>query len=81
MKIRLRAFALVREMCGFEEKELTVSEGISVRELFRELRKIHCPLTDLEGTLMFAINEEYCDGDAILADGDTLAIFPPVSGG
>ncbi|OHD67012.1 MAG: hypothetical protein A2176_16195 [Spirochaetes bacterium RBG_13_51_14] len=81
MKIRIKTFATIREACGFEEKELIVSEGISVKEVVQQLKKSYRQLNDLDGALLFAINEEYCHDDAALSDDDTLAIFPPVSGG
>jgi molybdopterin converting factor small subunit len=81
MKIRIKVFANVREAFGFDERELTVSEGISVREVILLLKNIHAKLNDLNGPLFYAINEEYCMENAILTDKDTLAIFPKVSGG
>lgn len=81
MKIRIKVFANIREAFGFDERELTVSDGISVREVILLLKNIHAKLNDLDGPLLYAINEEYCLDDAILADKDTLAIFPKVSGG
>ena len=81
MKIKIKAFAAVKEACGFEDKELTVSEGISVEKILLELKKFHPGLKEFDGTLLFAINEEYCDQDSVLSDEDTLAILPPVSGG
>lgn len=81
MKIKVKAFASVREAVGFEEKELTVSEGITVKDIIHQLRKSYSPLDKFNGSLLFAINEEYCREAAELSDEDTLAIFPPVSGG
>jgi molybdopterin synthase sulfur carrier subunit len=81
MKIKIKAFANVREAFGFDEKELTVSDGISVKEVVQQLKKIYRPLNDLDGSLLFSINEEYRPDNITLSDGDTLAIFPPVSGG
>jgi sulfur-carrier protein len=81
MKIKIKAFASVREAFGFDEKELTVSEGIAVKDLIRQLTKSYQPADDREMTLLYSINEEYCRDDAALSDGDRLAIFPPVSGG
>ena len=81
MKIKIKAFASIKEACRFEEKELTVSEGISVREIIAELKKCHPALKNFENSLLCAINEEYCRPDSVLSDEDVLAIFPPVSGG
>lgn len=81
MKIRVKAFASVKEAFGFEERELTVSEGITVKDIIQQLKKSYQALNDFNGSLLFAINEEYCRETATLADEDTLAIFPPVSGG
>jgi molybdopterin converting factor small subunit len=81
MKIRIKAFASIKEACKFEEKELTVSEGISVKEILSELKKCHPSLQEFENSLLCAINDEYCPTDTILSDKDTLAIFPPVGTG
>ncbi|HOD14302.1 MAG TPA: MoaD/ThiS family protein [Spirochaetota bacterium] len=81
MKIKVKAFASVREAFGFDEKELTVSDGITVKDVIRQITRSYQPAIDREMTLLFSINEEYCRDDAPLSDGDRLAIFPPVSGG
>jgi molybdopterin converting factor subunit 1 len=81
MKIKVKAFASVREAFGFDEKELTVSDGITVKDVVRQITRSYQPARDREMTLLFSINEEYCRDDAPLSDGDRLAIFPPVNGG
>jgi molybdopterin converting factor subunit 1 len=81
MKIKIKAFANVKEAFGFEEKELTVSDGISVKEVVQQLKKSYRSLNEFDGSLLFAVNEEYRPDNIALSDGDTLAIFPPVSGG
>ena len=81
MKIKIKTFAHIKELCGFEEKELIVSQGISVADVVMELVKRHKGLDGKKDSLLFAINEEYCTQDRHLSDNDVLAIFPPVSGG
>ncbi len=81
MKIKIKTFATIRELFGFNEKELIVSDGISVKEVVRDLEMSYPSLKNIEGPLLYAVNEEYCPVDMLLADGDILAIFPPVSGG
>ncbi|HOO72599.1 MAG TPA: MoaD/ThiS family protein [Spirochaetota bacterium] len=81
MKIKIRTFASLREVCGFTEKELIVSEGIAVSEIIKELCR-NCPeFAKRKDTLLFAVNEEYCGLDRVLNENDVLVIFPPVSGG
>lgn len=81
MKIRIKTFASVRDACGFGEKELAVAGKTSVGEVVQGLER-ECPgLGRMAGRLLFAVNQEYSGADKVLAEGDVLAIFPPVSGG
>ncbi|MBN1497222.1 MAG: MoaD/ThiS family protein [Spirochaetes bacterium] len=81
MKIKIKAFANVKEAFGFDEKDLTVSDGITVREVIEQFKTICEPLNEFNGSLLYAVNEAYCPESTVLMDEDTLAIFPPVSGG
>ena len=81
MKIKIKTFAHLKELCGFEEKELLVSEGITVSDILKMLAKNYECFHNSTNSLLCAINEEYCGLDKILSDNDILAIFPPVSGG
>lgn len=72
MKVRL--FAGLRERAGWGEREL---DGVSrVGDVWSTLGLGPEP----EG-LLYAVNKEYADGEHELADGDEVAIIPPVSGG
>jgi molybdopterin converting factor small subunit len=41
----------------------------------------HAAIVSLRPTLAVAVNERYCSGATALAEGDTIALIPPVSGG
>src|SRR5215471_15758735 len=72
--IRVRVFAGLRERAGWSEKEL---DGVAtVADVWRELE-----LGDEPAGLLYAVNHEYADRDRALADGDEVALIPPVSGG
>jgi molybdopterin synthase catalytic subunit/molybdopterin converting factor small subunit len=70
----VKLFAGLRERAGWAEREL---EGIThVEDVWPSLSLGPEP----EG-LLYAVNKEYAQSDHKLADGDEVAIIPPVSGG
>jgi molybdopterin synthase catalytic subunit/molybdopterin converting factor small subunit len=74
VKVKVRLFAGLRERAGFAEREL---EGVErVADVWPALR-----LGDEPEGLLYAVNREYADAARRLADGDEVALIPPVSGG
>jgi molybdopterin synthase catalytic subunit len=74
MTIRVRLFAGLRERAGWAEREL---EGIArVADVWPALK-----LGEEPQGLLYAVNREYAARDRALADGDEVALIPPVSGG
>lgn len=79
--VRVRTFAGLREALGFKERELTLPAGSDVTAALAELGLSH-PAADLaRRRFTVAVNRNYARPDRLLADGDELALFPPVSGG
>ncbi len=81
MEIRLKTFASVADACGFKERTITVDDGSTPRFVLELLMGEFPQLSHLKDVIMAAVNEEHADFDMKLADGDELALFPPVSGG
>ncbi|MEY3284232.1 MAG: MoaD/ThiS family protein [Acidobacteriota bacterium] len=82
MTINLLFFGACREAAtGQSETALELASPVDVRTVWQSLVEQHPGLGRFETSILFAINEEYARPDQLLADGDTLAIFPPVSGG
>jgi molybdopterin synthase catalytic subunit len=72
--VRVKLFAGLRERAGWSEREL---EGLArVRDVWPALG-----LGDEPAGLLYAVNKEYAAPDRELADGDEVAVIPPVSGG
>jgi molybdopterin synthase catalytic subunit len=72
--IRVRVFAGLRERAGWSEREL---DGVAtVADVWPALG-----LGDEPAGLLYAVNQEYADRGRELADGDEVALIPPVSGG
>jgi molybdopterin converting factor subunit 1 len=78
MRVRLRFFAALREQMG-ARAERTVRAGTTVGALWRALV---AERPELGATrVRFAVKEAYVEPSYRLAEGDEVAVFPPVSGG
>ena len=81
MQITVRLFATLRQIAGWKEKSFELAEGGTLGDLMQAITLVH-PELDLTHRVTYAaVNEEYAKlSDSLKAD-DTVAIFPPVSGG
>ena len=76
VEVSVRLFAGLRELAGSDSLQLHLADGASVADALVELSG----QIDARGCLL-AVNRQYADDDLILAEGDELALIPPVSGG
>jgi len=81
MRIRVRLFAMQRQQLGVRELPLDVPDGSTIADAWRALAALHPVLGPAGPTLRFARNAAYADPATPLADGDELALIPPVAGG
>ena len=76
MRVRVRLFAALRERAGDGERELELGAGARVGDVWA-----HLGLGDEPAGLLYAVNKAYAERGRLLADGDEVALIPPVSGG
>lgn len=81
MIVRLRFFASLRERLKASEAERPLPDGATVGDLWTALCRERPDLDALGRSISFAVNREYVERDHVLADGDEVALIPPVSGG
>jgi molybdopterin synthase catalytic subunit/molybdopterin converting factor small subunit len=74
MHVTVKLFAGLRERAGWSERD--IDAGPTVGDVWRALE-----LGDEPAGLLYAVNKEYADRDRPLAEGDEVALIPPVSGG
>jgi molybdopterin converting factor subunit 1 len=78
--VRARLFARLRELAGMETETVTLPSGSTVADVYELLRRSHPALPERAGVRP-ALNQEFGEWDAEVADGDEVAFIPPVSGG
>jgi len=76
VKVAVKLFAALREQAGMRERALELADDASIAEVWPALG-----LGDEPPGLVYAVNRVYVDRGHALADGDEVALIPPVSGG
>ncbi len=81
MRVRVRLFAVQRELAGTREVSLDLPDDASVTDAWDALVTRYPALEPGRDYVRFARNGAYADGAMTLQDGDEVAMIPPVSGG
>jgi MoaE-MoaD fusion protein len=81
VRVRVRLFAMQRELVGARELGLELASGSSIETVWAALVERHPGLAPGRPSVRFARNGAYADAATPLADGDEVAVIPPVSGG
>lgn len=81
IQITVRFFGECKQLTGVERLCVDLPDASSVQAVLTTLYERYSSLTKLADRLLVAVNEQYALPDTRLAEGDTVAIFPPVSGG
>lgn len=76
VQVAVKLFAALRERAGSRERLLELADGASVDDVWGAL-----DLGDEPSGLVYAVNRTYVERGTRLADGDEVALIPPVSGG
>ena len=76
VRVTIRLFAGLREQAGAGRLEVDLPDGATVADVWSAL-----DLGAEPAGLLYAVNRAYTEPDRQLADGDEVALIPPVSGG
>ncbi len=76
MQLSIRLFAGLRERAGTGARKLELADGSRVADVWSAL-----DLGAEPSGLLYAVNKHYADAESALAEGDEVALIPPVSGG
>lgn len=81
INITVLLFGACREAAGVGELHCDLAVPATAATAWMEVARRFPTLARFERSALVAINEEHARREQALSDGDTLAIFPPVSGG
>jgi molybdopterin synthase catalytic subunit/molybdopterin converting factor small subunit len=76
MRVDVRLFAGLRELAGGGRRALELPQGAVVGDVWAAL-----DLGNEPAGLLYAVNKDYAERGRELAEGDEVALIPPVSGG
>ncbi len=76
VRVAVKLFAALREQAGARERALELADDASIDDVWPALG-----LGDEPTGLVYAVNRAYVERGTPLADGDEVALIPPVSGG
>ncbi len=81
MRIKVRLFAISKEIAGRNEIIFEVPNQISCQKVLSRLQAEIPALFSILESCFVAINGSYVDKTMGVSEGDEVAILPPVSGG
>jgi len=81
-RVRVLYFAGLRDAIGLAEEAIELPPGVhTVAALAEHLAMRHRAFADRRSHVRIARNEAFVVDDEPLADGDVIALIPPVAGG
>ena len=79
--IRVLFFGVIREVVGLREDSLDLPAGGNLGVVFEHYAARFPRLRDMASSTVLALNQQFSSPAAPLAEGDEVALLPPVSGG
>ena len=81
LKIKVRFFAVVRQLTGTDALNVEVPAGATIASLCDHIGQQIPQLRGRLPSLLIALNGEFTGPGVALKDGDEVAFLPPFSGG
>ena len=79
VRIRVLFFGVIRDVVGLREDTLDLAEGGSLGSVFEHYAGRFPRLREMAASTVLALNQQFSSPAAPLADGDEVALLPPVS--
>jgi molybdopterin converting factor subunit 1 len=80
MRITVKLFAAAREFAGWDQRDLELPAGATLAHVRQRIAEL-LPGWPMLSSSAFAVNQRFARAEQALAEGDEVAVLPPVSGG
>ena len=81
MQIKVLFFGLLKDIRGGREDQIELPEGSTAGAVFEHYAAAYPQLRNMASSIVIARNHEFARASEALAEGDEVALLPPVSGG
>jgi len=81
MEVHVLFFGMLKDFAGRASEHLSLPENATVEDLLRHYREGDSRLKQALSSIAISVNQEYASPTTKLANGDEVALLPPVSGG
>jgi len=81
VRIKVLFFGMLKDVVGRAEEELEVGPGARLQSVFTHYAERFPRLREMEGSVVLARNQQFSPASTPVAEGDEVALLPPVSGG
>jgi molybdopterin synthase catalytic subunit len=81
VRIQVLFFGLLKEVLGRASEALELPEGSTVADVLSHYESEAPKLREMLPSVALSVNQHYTGPGAVLAQGDEVALLPPVSGG
>jgi molybdopterin synthase catalytic subunit/molybdopterin converting factor small subunit len=81
VQIRVLFFGILKDVIGRSEDSLEVPEGGKLEDVLAEYGRRFPRLRDMSASIVLARNQQFSAPSTPVAEGDEVALLPPVSGG
>ncbi|HEX8984518.1 MAG TPA: molybdenum cofactor biosynthesis protein MoaE [Bryobacteraceae bacterium] len=81
MRVTVLFFGALKEITGCSEDVIELAAGASAAAVFEHYASAFPKLREWERSILMARNQQFAARSQAIADGDEIALLPPVSGG
>src|ERR1700757_939000 len=81
MRVRVLVFGVLKDFIRGDSSQIDLPGGATVQTLLDHFRGLADKHVALWSSIAVAVNRQYVTAAHLLADGDEVALLPPVSGG